>query len=218
MISITFESAIALVRGLLIGIALAIPVGPIAVLCMRRTLERGPMYGFATGLGAALADMVYGAVAAFGIVAFSGFIHLYSLPLRLVGGTLMLILAARLARKRPKMNEDCDKATTGHKISAFISGFLLTISNPLVMAGFFAVFTGVGLGRAAHHTELTTMLVLGVGCGSALWWFILTLGVVRLRHLLSAQAMHRINLIASLVLAVFGIYAYGSVLLPWLHG
>ncbi len=217
MIALTFESIAALLGGILIGVLLAIPVGPIALLCMRRTLERGPMYGFATGLGAAFADTIYGGIAVFGIAAFSGLIHEYTIPLRLVGGTLMLVLALRLARKKMP-RAACEKATASHKISALISGLLLTLSNPMVIFGFAAVFTGIGIGGLLANREMAIMLVLGIGIGSALWWFILTLGVVRLRHLLSEKAMHRINLIASTLLAMFGLYALGSAILHWLHG
>jgi threonine/homoserine/homoserine lactone efflux protein len=203
------ESIAALLGGIFIGVILAIPVGPIALLCMRRTLERGPMYGFATGLGAAMADMIYGGLATFGVAAFSSLIREYTIPLRLVGGVLMLVLALRLARKKV-VRTDCEKATTGHKISALVSGFLLTMSNPMVIFGFAAVFTGIGIGNLLANHDMAILLVLGIGGGSALWWFILTLGVVRLRHLLSEKAMHRINLIASFLLAMFGLYALGS--------
>jgi threonine/homoserine/homoserine lactone efflux protein len=211
------ESIAAFLGGIPIGIILAIPVGPIALLCMRRTLERGPMYGFATGLGAALADTIYGGIAVFGIAAFSGLIHEYTIPLRLVGGMLMLVLALRLARKKMP-RADCEKATTSHKISALISGLFLTLSNPMVIFGFAAVFTGLGIGTMLTNREMALMLVLGIGVGSTLWWFILTVGVMRVRHLLSEKAMHRINLIASALLAIFGLIALGSVVHLWLLG
>jgi threonine/homoserine/homoserine lactone efflux protein len=201
-----------LLRGIAVGLILAIPVGPTAILCMRRTLERGARFGFATGLGASLADGFYGAVTAFGIAAIQTFLGHHFVSVRLVGGLFMLGLAVRLvlssgAPKKPVI----EKSTSGRAVAAMVSGFLLTVTNPMTLFGFAAIFTffHVSIGRA--YADPDTFLVLGVILGSALWWFGLTLGVRRLRHLLSDQALHRINLSAAAFLAIFGAYALWTV-------
>jgi threonine/homoserine/homoserine lactone efflux protein len=205
------QSAAFLLRGILVGLVLAIPVGPIALLCMRRTLEKGWLLGFLTGVGAAVADGMYGAAAALGIAAVANFLHHYRLYVRLIGGLFMLFLAARLIFRRSIPTAPPPR-TTGRVLGTALSGFVLTATNPMTMVGFAAVFTSVGLGGALHNTAYAAWLVLGVVLGSALWWFTLTVGVLHLRHLISEKTLHGINLVAGIALAVCGLYAINSVM------
>ena len=185
MLSLTEAGFASLLRGVLIGLVLAIPVGPTAILCMRRTLERGTRFGFATGFGASLADGFYGAVAAFGIAAISTFLESHYIPVRTVGGLFMIFLAARLIRAPATPRIKKEPVTTGRILGALFSGFFLTVTNPMTLVGFAAVFTTFHLAVDTDDRDLATLLVAGVILGSALWWLALSVGIRRLRHLLS---------------------------------
>ena len=208
----------AMLRGVAIGLAVAIPVGPMALLCMRRTLERGFPFGFATGLGAAGADLFYSSIAAFGIGAIESLLIAYRLPLSLVGGIFLLALAARTGLSRPA-TESKVNTSTGGIVSAFASSFVLTSTNPLTVLGFIAIFAGVGIGNGLADTAHALYLVLGVFTGSVAWWLTLSTVVAGVRHLFAPQTLHRLNLGAAVLLAAFGIYELISALkmaAPWL--
>jgi threonine/homoserine/homoserine lactone efflux protein len=174
---------------------------------MRRTLERGTRFGFATGLGASLADGFYGAVAAFGIAAISTFLESHYVPVRTVGGLFMIFLAARLIRAPTAPRVKKDPATTGRMFGALFSGFFLTVTNPMTLVGFAAVFTTFHLAVDTDDRDLATLLVVGVILGSTLWWLALCVGIRRLRHLLSDRALRRINIVAGGILGILGAYA-----------
>jgi len=207
-----------MLRGVAIGLAVAIPVGPIALLCMRRTLEGGFSVGFATGLGAALADLFYAASAAFGIAAVETILLEYRTPLSFAGGIFLLALAARTALSKPVTVREVN-LKTGSALNAMVGGFALTASNPLTVLGFVAIFAGFGAGRGLTDAGRSVSLVLGVFVGSTLWWMALTGVVARIRHLFSAQTLHRLNLAAAVVIAAFGAYELVIGLMraaPWL--
>jgi threonine/homoserine/homoserine lactone efflux protein len=207
-----------LLRGIAIGLAVAIPVGPIALLCMRRTLERGFFVGFATGLGAAAADLFYSAIAAFGIAAVETILLAYRTQLSFVGGIFLLALAARTACRRSTVVRERNASTRGI-LTAFVSGFFLTVTNPLTVLGFVAIFAGFGVGQGLTDTDRAVSLVIGVVVGSSLWWLILTSVVARIRHLFSPRTLHGLNLAAAILLAAFGAYELISAVMmaaPWL--
>ena len=218
VLAVTGESIFVLLRGILVGLVIAVPVGPIAILCMRRTLERGPRFGFATGLGAALADGFYAATVAFSIAAVLGFMNHHFVLVRSIGGAFMLVLAVRLMQAPGVSPKQVEVDTGGRTFRAFLSGFVLTASNPMTVVGVFAVLTAVGLGNELRNTDLRTCLVLGVALGSASWWLALTIGIFRLRHRVSEKALRRINQFAALMLGAFGIYAFISVAIRLIHG
>lgn len=208
-----------LLRGFAIGLAVAIPVGPMALLCMRRTLERGFSFGFATGFGAAGADLFFAAIAAFGIAAVQTLLLDYRLTLSLVGGIFLVALAARTALGRPTATDSVVNANSGSVLSAFASGFVLTATNPLTVLGFVAIFAGFGVGNGLTDNGRALSLVLGVLAGSAAWWLTLTMVIARIRHLFSSRTLHRLNLAAAALLAAFGVYELITALMmaaPWL--
>ena len=192
-------------RGLIVGFILAVPVGPIAILCMRRTIVSGVSVGFATGLGGAVADGVYGALAAFGVSAVADFIGHYRTEFRLGGGIFILFLAWQTATSHPRPPERA--ATRSTRIEALITGFVLTLTNPMTIVGFAAVFAGFGVGGALGNTPAATLLVLGVIIGSAGWWFALCSFVAAVHHLISDRLLHIINIWAAGALALCGVYA-----------
>ncbi len=207
-----------LLRGVAIGLAVAIPVGPIALLCMRRTLQCGFFVGFATGLGAALADLFYATIAGFGIAAVETVLVAYRTPLSFVGGLFLLALAWRTAfHKNPVVREL--NPTTRSIPGAVISGFVLTATNPLTVLGFVAIFAGFGVGRGLTDIGRAVSLIAGVVAGSALWWMALTGVIARIRHFFSSRTMMGLNFAAAALIATFGAYELVFALMraaPWL--
>ncbi len=207
-----------LVRGVAIGLAVAIPVGPIALLCMRRTLGCGFPTGFATGIGAAAADLVYSAIAAFGIGAIESVLLEYRTFLSFAGGLFLLALAGRTALHKATIVREVNASVRG-VINAMISGFALTATNPLTILGFVAIFAGFGVGAGLTDFSRAVALVLGVLTGSTLWWLALTGIVARIRHLFSSRTLQSLNLAAAAAIAAFGVYELIVGLMsaaPWL--
>lgn len=186
-------------RGLVIGLAIAAPVGPIGLLCIRRTLADGRALGLATGLGAATADAVYGVVAAFGVTAATDVLIGGERWLRLLGGAFLCYLGARTFGARPA--ERATAPAPGGLAGAWASTFALTLANPATILSFAAVFAGLGAGASDHAGA--SALVLGVFAGSALWWLVLSTGVGLLRARLRG-ALSWVNRLSGALLAAFG--------------
>jgi threonine/homoserine/homoserine lactone efflux protein len=200
-----------LLRGLLIGLAIAAPVGPIGVLCIRRTLASGRLVGFVTGLGAATADMCYGAVAAFGLAAVSDLLLAQRMWVRLLGGIFLLYLGLRTFLARPADVSAEARARRG-LFGAYLSTVFLTLTNPATILSFVAIFAGVGLAGARSGYATAALLVAGVFCGSALWWFILSGGVSLLRGKLTPARLAWVNRLSGIILCAFGALALASLL------
>jgi len=188
-------------RGIAIGFSIAAPVGPIGVLCIRRTLVEGRATGLAVGLGAAVADAVYGAIAGFGLTAVSSLLVRQQGWLRLAGGLFLCYLGVRTFVARPA--ERAAGGTGAGRLGAFASTFGLTLTNPATILSFVAVFAGLGIAGAGSWRE-AGVLVAGVFLGSALWWLILSGTVGALRTRLDAAILRRVNRGAGLVLLAFG--------------
>jgi threonine/homoserine/homoserine lactone efflux protein len=194
-------------KGLALGLAIAAPVGPIGILCIRRTLAEGWALGLAVGLGAATADAVYGAIAGFGLTAVSGFLVNQSRWLGLLGGLFLLYLGVRTFRSVPaERPANLDRSGWW---PAFGATAFLTLTNPLTILSFVAVFAGFGLAEAGATRDYwgAVMLVVGVFLGSALWWLILSSGVAWFRNRLTPSALRRINQLSGLIILGFGISA-----------
>jgi len=195
-------------QGFLFGLALAMPVGAIGLLCIRRSLEDGFTVGFATGLGAAVADGMYGAVAAFGLTAVSDFLLTWQTALALGGGVALIWLGVQSWRIRAT-GPAATRTVARRPLVAFIQTVGLTIANPQTILTFVALFAGLGvvLGEDAGWTP-AILLILGVFLGSALWWLILA-GAVGgvLRRRLSDGAIGWINRGAGALIVGFGLLA-----------
>jgi threonine/homoserine/homoserine lactone efflux protein len=198
------------IKGLVIGFSIAAPVGPIGVLCIQRTINYGRTSGLLTGFGAATADGLYGAVAAFGVTALSHFLVEQQFWFKLIGGTFLLYLGARTCLSKPT-----DKAATENHnglFSDYLSTVFLTLANPATIISFVGVFAGLGLGGANASALSATLMVIGVVVGSALWWLILTAGVSSLRTKFSAASLAAVNMISGSVILVFAVLAFVSIL------
>ncbi len=203
----------ALIRGLVIGFSVAAPVGPIGVLCIRQTLSRGRSAGFLCGLGAASADAVYGCVAAFGLTSVSGFLVDQQLWLRFVGGVFLLYLGLRAFRERLAEGEALISGVFyGGFAGTYASTFFLTITNPLTILSFAAIFAGLGLaGEGVGYTS-AAVLVFGVFWGSALWWLLLSGCVSLFRSKLSFRALRWMNRVSGTLILSFGVATLLSLL------
>lgn len=197
-------------RGLIIGFAIAAPVGPIGLLCIRRALAGGFAYGFATGLGAAAADAIYGAVAAFGLTAVSGFLVAQQMWLRLIGGAALIALGVKTAMKKPPIARAADR--TENLGGAFAQTLALTLANPATILSFVAVFAGFGLGGDAGRSPMAAAtIVLGVLIGSAAWWLVLAGATAAIRRQFPPAAISWINRASGAAIAAFGVAAIASV-------
>jgi threonine/homoserine/homoserine lactone efflux protein len=195
-------------RGLLLGFSIAAPVGPIGVLCIRRTLTQGWRIGFLTGMGAATADATYGAIAAFGLTALSNLLIAEQFWLRLIGGVFLLFLGARTFFAKPATV--ASNATANSLAGAYTSTFLLTLTNPTTILSFAAIFAGFGV-ASSNSTLAAAVLVLGVFVGSALWWLLLSGGVTLLRSRFRPAALVWVNRISGVVIALFGLISLASI-------
>lgn len=200
------------IRGLLIGLSIAAPVGPIGVLCIQRTLDRGRLYGFMTGLGAATADGFYGFIAGFGLTIVSGFLVNQQTWIRLIGGLFLIYLGFKTFLKKPAERAVVAKRANNF-FAAYVSTVFLTLTNPLTILSFAAVFAGIGLGGTNRSYVSAAILVLGVFAGSALWWFFLSGGVNLLRGKFTPGWLLWINRVSGSMLTLFGVFALIS--LKW---
>lgn len=193
---------------LLIGLSIAAPVGPIGLLTIQRSLEHGPRAGLATGLGAAAADAVYGAIGAYGVAWLVNALVAARVPLALFGGTVLLWMALQLLRA-PVAERAANTAPARNGWQYFAGTFVLTLSNPATIFSFVAIF-GAMAGRAASASP--AVMVAGVLVGSALWWLFLSSVVGRLRERFDARWRRRVNLVSAAVLAGFALWQWASLL------
>lgn len=190
---------------MIIGFSIAAPVGPIAALCVRRTLVNGTLSGFLSGLGAATADSVYGAIAAFGLTAVTSILLGAQFWIRIVGGFFLLYLGVKiLLTKATELNSE--RFHSNHA-SDFFSTVLLTLTNPMTILAFVAVFAGFWISASDGNYSSATLMVLGVFLGSALWWLILSFGTALLRQKMNTLSLRIINYISGVVIIAFGLLA-----------
>lgn len=193
-----------LIKGLIIGFALAAPVGPIAALCVQRTTNRGLLAGIVSGLGSAVADAIYGTAAAFGATFVSEFLIEHASWLQRVGGAILVVLGIRLFLARPEKRKA--EANGGRGLAgAFLSTLLLTLTNPMTFVAFTAIFATMGLGAARGHSLLTAELVAGLTTGAAVWWSLLVLGVHGLRRHFSYEKLVWVNRAAGVFVVGVGL-------------
>ncbi len=197
-----------ILKGLMIGVFSSIPVGPIAILCIQRTLNRGRNHGFFTGLGAALSDLGYASLAAFSMSFIVDFIHQHQFYIEFGGAFIILIFGFVIFKSNPMKKISVASEKKESYFQDFITSFALTMTNPLMIflfIGLYARFDFVG----AEFTLVSSVLgLLAVFVGAALWWFVLTFCVNLFRSKFNVRGLWLINKIAGLVLvgiAIFGI-------------
>ena len=195
----------------MIGLAIAAPVGPIGVLCIRRTLADGRVVGLLTGMGAATADGVYGAIAAFGLTAVTDLLIGQGPWLGIGGGLFLMTLGARTFIAAPTASAPAE--TPGALLAIFSSTFFLTLTNPTTILSFMAIFTGLGLGNTGGDYVAASLMVIGVFLGSTLWWLGLSGTVSVFRARVGTRALRMINRLSGMLIGGFGVGALASVAL-----
>jgi threonine/homoserine/homoserine lactone efflux protein len=194
-----------LLKGLIIGFSIAAPVGPIGVLCIQRTLAEGRTAGLMSGLGAATADAVYGCIAGFGLTIISNFLLDQHILFRFMGGSFLCYLGLKTFLAEPA--EQVASAKGKSFIGAYVSTFFLTVTNPMTILSFVAIFAGLGMvGTRESHAAAGT-LVLGVFAGSALWWLILSSSVAMLRAKFDSHKLRWVNRMSGIIIVGFGLFA-----------
>ena len=189
-------------KGIILGFSIAAPVGPMAVLCIRRTLSKGMLNGFLSGLGTATADGLYGCIAAFGLTMVSSFLMDNQLYLRLIGGVFLLYLGYKTFKSVPSETAAADMSKGF--LGTYTSAFFLTLTNPMTIMSFAAVFAGLGVGSSGSYS-LAGIMVLGVFIGSMLWWLILCSVVNKLRAKFDQNRLKWVNKLSGLIIGGFGL-------------
>jgi putative LysE/RhtB family amino acid efflux pump len=187
----------------MIGVAVAAPVGPIGLLCIRKTLELGLRGAILVGLGAALADSCYGLIAALGLSAISHFLLQKAIIIKIIGGLFLLYLSYKEVKSINPSVAALAKSKTSVKLVSEI--FFLTLTNPMTILSFIGIFASIS-GEATTAIESLSM-VLGIFLGSMTWWLILGGIIIKIKHKLSETWLHRIKYLSAFILAGFGIFA-----------
>lgn len=204
-----------LYKGVLLGFSIAAPVGPIGVLCIRRTLAHGRLTGLLSGLGAATADAFYGGLAAFGLRMITGALTSLGIWPNLVGGLFLAYLgvstflatpADPVATRAVSTGDEADGARAGYR-RAYFSALGLTLTNPMTIITFAGVYAGAGLTMRADSHWVAASLVVGVFLGSALWWLTLSTGVGLLRRWVNLNVLRWVNRVSGIILMAFAVWS-----------
>lgn len=192
-------------KGFIIGISVAAPVGPIGVLCIQRTLSGGNIHGLVSGLGAASADAIYGFIAAFGLTFISNFLVDQQAWFRIIGGVFLCYLGIRAFMSKP--SEESISASKHSHFGAYGTTFLLTLTNPMTILFFAAIFAGLGMvGKTAHYFS-ASLMVMGVFMGSGFWWFVLSGSASIFRTKFTPARLAWVNKISGIIILAFGLFA-----------
>lgn len=212
---LTLEELIILfIKGAVVGFAIAAPIGPTAILCIKRSLKGHYFHGLATGVGATLADVVFGIIAGFGLASVAALLHEFDLYIRFFGSLLIFWIGVRIYLSPPLENGSDDNGDQESLVGNVISSFFITITNPVAIIAFAAFFAAVGVENLDDSILQPISLVLGVLAGAALWWFSLTTGVYVMRHRLSQKTLTRVNHGSGLMLILFAVYILATVFWP----
>lgn len=195
-----------LLTGIVIGLAVTAPLGPVNILVIRNAIRRGFTAAFLVGLGAVAADVLYAAAAAYGVSWVSHLIVAYAKPLMIAGGVLLVVAGVWLARKRIELAViEGDEPQTAKVIGRALAAFGLTISNPGELFGFLAIFgTMSGVLRLHEGAARPPTVIAGVAIGGILWWLFLSFVVSRLKSRISERALARIGRWTGILIAAFG--------------
>lgn len=195
-------SLIYLIWGILIGLIMAAPIGPVNIICIRRAMTKGPMNSFVVGLGAAVADGFFGSLAAFGLAGLTQILKEINGWIEIVGASVLILIAVNLWLSHP--HADDIKDTYKDRFKAAFGTFLLTMTNPLTVLGFVAIFISLGLGNMGDNYLNATLISLGILLGSSLWWALLSVGAARIANKLSDNHLEKINKISAAIIFCFG--------------
>lgn len=189
--------------GMIVGFSASVPLGPIGVLCIQRTLQKGRLSGYISGLGAAFSDTIYAVIAGFSLSFIVAFIEEQFFWLQIFGAAILILLGLHIFRSNPAVQLRKQRNRKSSLLQDFISTFLLTISNPLAVFLFIAFFASLRVVDRAQGLSGQLMLIGGVFAGASLWWFILTSVVALFRSKVNLRRLFWINKIAGTAIIVF---------------
>ena len=189
-------------KGFVIGLMVAVPVGPIGLLCVNRSLSKGPAYGLASGLGVSTADAISAGIVALGLTLVSSFLISHQLWLRLIGGIFLCYVGIKIYTTQPSEPSAWDKEQ--NLLHAYASTFFLTFTNPLTLLSFVAIYAGWGVEDLTGHYLASAILTAGVFCGSAIWWVLLSSGMPAVRMMFSHAGLRWMHRISGAIIAGFG--------------
>lgn len=196
-----------IIKGIIIGISVSAPLGPIGMLCLQRTLNKGKFVGFVSGIGAAFADTFYAVLAGFGVSLISNFLNTYQIYFRVIGGAILLFLGIHMYFTNPA-KQFRNPVRKKNMVGYFVSTFALTISNPLTVIFFGAVFAAF----VTTTTNIETLLlILGVFIGAIAWWFAIVSITNIFRNKIKLRNLYWINKFTSIGIIIFAIFASISV-------
>ncbi len=195
-----------LIKGMLIGFSIALPVGPIAMLCIRNVLTFGILSGLYTGLGAAFADALYGAVAGFGVTAVSHFLAAHSVYLKIIGGIFLCYLGIKTFFSKGAISTS-DRGGVLKPSAAFMTTFFLTLTNPMTVVSFIGIYAGLGLGDVSSNFSSACVVTVGVFLGSAIWWIVLSLVMGYFKEKIDPKNSLWLNPVSGSLIFVFGVLA-----------
>ncbi len=196
-----------ILSGVVMGLIAAVPIGPVNLICIRRTFAFGPVNGFMSGLGAALGDGVFAAITGFGLTAIAQLIEGYATVIELIGGAMMVYFGYRTFLAPPLTKvENCENDGVTSLARAMVSTFALTITNPATLLFFTGMFAGLGgLAGGAGSFNDAGFVVAGVVAGSAGWWLVLTTVIGLFHTKIDERAMRMINRGSGVLVAAFGL-------------
>jgi threonine/homoserine/homoserine lactone efflux protein len=206
------ETLLLIFNGLVIGFLVAAPVGPVGLLCIRRSIIDGRLAGFVTGLGAAVADALMASIAAFGVSTILNFLTGHKSSFQLIGGIVLLVMGVAAMRAQPKMERNTSPLHAPNLTGAFFSTIALTLANPVTIISLLGIFAAFGVSVRTDGWIDSSWLVLGVFLGSTAWWAILSAFAGWFGRKLNTHLLRTINIGTGLVLIGFGVYQLGSLL------
>lgn len=196
------------IKGFIIGISIAAPIGPTAIMCLRKSLSNGFLSGFSAGLGGATACTVYGATVIFGLTAISHFMIGAQLWIRLIGGCFLIYLGIKTWKAEPQINNGNHCRSTLK--NDYSSTFFITMTSPMTLILFAAMCSGLDFGRAGLIPQL--FMLVGIGAGGIFWWFLFTWIASLLRKKLTYNILKQVNRLSGMVIIIFALVAFMSVL------
>ncbi|MCE1188311.1 MAG: LysE family translocator [Ignavibacteria bacterium] len=189
-------------KGAVLGFSVAAPVGPIGILCINRTINKNFLSGFVSGLGAATADLVYGLITGLGLTVVSDFMIHHKLPLQIVGVLFLLYLAVKTLVKKEKRLEYNSAEGLG-LWKDYLSTLALTITNPVTILFFLAVFAGVGILPGGQNLGSLTLFLVGIFGGSCVWWLFLSGLTEKLKTRINTSILRKIDLVSGMLMLFF---------------
>lgn len=200
-----------LIKGLIVGFLASIPLGPVGVLCIQRTINKGRYSGLISGMGAATVDMFFALVAALGLTYIINFIEEQQFLIQLIGGGVLIFLGTKIFNTNPIKQIRKHRRKKNKLIEDYLSVFFLTLSNPLALFLFVAAFAGIGMVTSKDSSLKSALIILGVFLGAMLWWSVLTSLIDLFRKRFRLKQLWWINKIAGVLITIFGVAAMLSI-------